>query len=69
MNLREWKTKTKGMTVAEKENLFYSLSEENQDKLRKARKNQKRKQEKEAILKSLGLTKVKGVISGKTYWE
>jgi len=38
------------------------------DRLKTIRANNRRK-ERDSIMASLGLTKVKGAVSGKTYWE
>lgn len=35
----------------------------------KNREKYQRRKEKEELMKDLGLTKVKGSLSGKTYWE
>lgn len=69
MNLKEFKTKTKDMSKEQRISFFQSLPEEVQKDLKKKHKISNNRKQKEIILRSLGLTKVKGDISGKTYWE
>jgi hypothetical protein len=36
---------------------------------RKTRERSRRRRERDDVMRSLGLTKVRGAISGRTYWE
>jgi len=46
-----------------------SCDEKNRKAKEARRKAKARRKERAEVLKSLGLTPVKGVVSGKTYWE
>jgi hypothetical protein len=65
MNWKDFKK----LNNSQRNDLWPTLDEETQKKIRKQRKTAANRKNKDEIMKSLGLEKVKGVISGKTYWE
>ena len=62
-NERSVRINSNGVIITEKDNPKEYLE------LRKKALNSLRRREKDSLMEDMGLTKVRGAVSGKTYWE
>jgi hypothetical protein len=65
MNWKDYKK----LSEADKIDIWPTLTEEIQKQILKQKAAAYDRKLKDEVMKSLGLTKVKGSVSGKTYWE
>ena len=65
ITVKQWRK----MTREEKKTAYDALSEKEKADLKKRVVKARQKRELDAMYKDLGLTKVRGAVSGSVYWE